>query len=146
MHTLPIPRTVGWPDNAEFLAGFLDIYDWDICTLTAASYANLPVPLQLCTRGTPCALSVEGDAADLQPILVREPYGAIICKTQQGCEYLVLRNIAVSCGAVGAAMAPVLVDGSQLVVQESLFLGCRALTHGGAIEALEATVRHMPER
>ena len=143
MYSIPTPRVVGWPDAAEFLVGFAaEAYDWDTVQLQAAGAGDarnvLPNLLPLCTMGLPCSLAVDGGSG--AGALSCTGAAGISCAASDGCEAVTVTRVAFNCSGQLAKQAPVRVDGILLVVVDSYFDGCRSLTDGAAIQALEAQV------
>ena len=137
-YAIPAPRVLPWPDAAEFLAGFQTVYDWDSLIVASGGGGDLPVPLPLCTRGLPCALSVSGGGEVLRDgpkaALRRAAEGAVSCHALDGCVSMRLRNVMVACSGGTTEAAPVRVDGAALVIEGAEFRGCAALADGGAVQ------------
>ena len=128
---LRVPGQIQWPSNGG-LDGFVNIYDWDLVTVSPQISASLSVQLNLCSSVLPCALNVVGSGA---ASMRRYPGGMISCLASAGCTGVRMQAFSVICDS-GAAPASLLkVQGTSLALQQMAFSGCSCASQACIVQS-----------
>ena len=128
-----LPKVVMWPSNSDVTA-FVDIYDWDVISLSKGSI--LSIHIDLCTKIYPCFLSV---VSDQNLTMSKIGGGSLSCSQSLGCEGILLNLVHVVCDSTKSMFSFLEVDGSRLEITSSSFDGCHADQDGGAIRAYSSS-------
>ena len=120
-----------WPkltsSNLTETAWLIDIFDWDIVSISENFTAVLSFPLNLCVDFFPCTFQLHGAP---RGGLTFSTNGTISCLSKEGCSQLTVCNISIDCGQANSIVSA---KGSVVRFDHSSFTGCSV---SGAIRSM----------
>jgi hypothetical protein len=135
---LDAPKHVSWPSNSD-IGHFIDIYDWDQIVIEANSTHVFSTRLTLCSGIMPCIVSIRGNEGGK---LQRTENGCIACLSTVGCTSLSIMDTVMECkGDLKMSIFPAIeIEGANLNIQGSSFIGCASLSDGGSIKVYNGAI------
>ena len=107
-------------------------FDWDSVTISPKISASLSSEITLCAEYFPCSLLLRGGAMDVSE------NGQLACLSSAGCEQISVQSVAFSCRH--NSRSALKMQGSALTVTNTSFIGCKADSDGGVIQAYDMAV------
>jgi len=133
---IPTPVLQKWPQSNFLQASLVTVYDWDVILIDSGNSNFLMRPLELCTRGLPCALYLSGRGPNSRGILKRFEAGHISCSRSFGCSSVFIDSILFLCSNFISDESLLSIDGSQLQIRNSSFESCASSSDGSVVQAL----------
>ncbi len=126
MWAVEAPRSFSWPQNGA-PGLFLDVYDWDWLLLGPNTDNVLLEKILLCTVLYPCTLSVYGAGMG---VLRRQGNGSIVCQSSDGCNFVGLASLSLTCDRSVASGPVIDVHSAALVLLEASVANCSSTSDG----------------
>ena len=135
LKVLEVPGILQWPTNSSIFE-LLTSYDGD--TFVVNEPIVLQDSIQLCTRFLPCMLSLVGKGHAKITITGN---GSITCLANSKCLGISLDSLNFACQNTSLSNTILTVQGTDLAIRNTTFVGCSSLSDGTAIQVYDgATV------
>ena len=125
-------QDIVWAPAAVGLRWLVFVFDWDRVQISDNVMASLPSELIMCTQFFPCSLQVRGAGRGAMTV---SGNGQILCLLSSGCMQIVIQSVAVACS--NNSLSAVKIQGSVLVMSNTLLKDCHSDSDGGVIQAYD---------